>query len=85
MALSIGIKYESVWRIDGTLLPQRVKVDLGIITMKRSSTLFRSPELEPHHQQFNFILRTHFFEGSYTFDGYLVSILRSADNNGFVR
>ena len=36
----------------------RVRVDLGVMTMKRYSTLPRSPELEPHRQmQYSFIPR----------------------------
>ena len=41
-----------------------VYVDLGVITMKEYSTLFRTPKLETYHQmQFSVVPRKHFFFG----------------------
>ena len=37
------------------VLPLRVKVDLGVMSMKENSILSRPPELEPHnHMKFKF-------------------------------
>ena len=44
--------------------PVWLRVDLGIMVMKRYFTLLKSSELEPHHQmQLNVILRALLFEG----------------------
>ena len=38
------------WKGPKQVLSLRVRFDLGVITMKRYSTLLKSPELETHHQ-----------------------------------
>ena len=46
------------------VLPLQFRVDLGVMAMKRYSTFFKSPELEPHFQmQFSVIPDTHFLVG----------------------
>ena len=43
---------------------EALRVDLGVMAMKRPSILPRSPELDPHYQmQFSVISKTALFDG----------------------
>ena len=65
------------------VLPHRVRVDLGVMSMKGYSTFPKAPELEPHHQMgFSIMSRTYYRESYPTAEVQLVYSTVPTDRAG---